>query len=85
MKQVQIAVLKRQMSKHLREAEAGETIEVLDRARPIARLVPIASAVNQLETRPPERPFATVRKVKSPKLTLGVSSLDVLAVERGPR
>jgi prevent-host-death family protein len=84
MKQVQISALKRQLSQHLRAAEAGEIVEVMDRARAIARVVPIETEA-ELETVPPERPFSTVRRIKLPKITLRVSSLDALAAERGLR
>ena len=44
MKHVKIADLKNNLSRHLARVRAGETITVLDRDRPIARLVPIAKA-----------------------------------------
>lgn len=84
MKRVYISALKRQLSMHLRAAEGGEEIEIMDRARPIARLSPIESTVVTLETIPPERPFSAVRKLRLPPLAK-VRSLDVLAAERGPR
>ena len=43
MKHVKIADLKNNLSRHLARVRAGETITVLDRDRPIARLVPIAA------------------------------------------
>ena len=36
--------LRQQASRYLREVERGGTIEVTDRGRPVARLVPIARA-----------------------------------------
>ena len=85
MKQVQISSLKGQLSKHLRAAEAGETIEVMDRARPIARVVPIAAAAAELETIPAECTFASVRRVRLPRIVLPVSSLELLRDERRVR
>ena len=41
MKRVGIAELKSHLSEHLRSVEAGETIEVMVRARPIAKVAPI--------------------------------------------
>lgn len=41
MKRIRIAELKDQLSRHLRSVERGEEIEVTDRDRPIARIVPI--------------------------------------------
>ncbi len=42
MKRIGIRELRQQASKYLRDVERGETIEVTDRGRPIARLVPVA-------------------------------------------
>ena len=36
-----IRELRQQASRYLREVERGETIEVTDRGRPVARLVPV--------------------------------------------
>jgi len=84
MKQVYISALKRQLSMHLRAAEGGDEIEILDRARPIARLSPIKSNAATLETTSPERRFSAVRKLRLPPLA-NVRSLDVLGAERGSR
>ncbi len=40
MKTVKIADLKAHLSEHLRAVRAGETLTVLDRERPVARIVP---------------------------------------------
>jgi prevent-host-death family protein len=39
-----IATLKNNLSKYLKSVQAGEEVVVLDRARPIARLVPFRAA-----------------------------------------
>lgn len=41
MKRIGIRELRQNASQHLREVEKGETIEVTDRGRPVARIVPI--------------------------------------------
>jgi prevent-host-death family protein len=41
MKRVRIAQLKSELSRHLRSVEQGEELEVTDRDRPIARIVPV--------------------------------------------
>ena len=41
MKTVGVRELRQQASRYLREVERGGTIEVTDRGRPVARLVPI--------------------------------------------
>ena len=84
MKQVRITDLKRQLSQHLRAVEAGEVIEVMDRARAIVRVVP-ALGDDAVELIPAVRSFASVRDVRSSRATRAVSSLDALRAERGPR
>jgi prevent-host-death family protein len=44
MKSIGVRELRQQASRYLREVERGETIEVTDRGRPVARLVPISAA-----------------------------------------
>ncbi len=50
MKTVGIRELRQQASKVLREVEGGETFEITDRGRPVARLtpVPVSSPLEQL-------------------------------------
>jgi prevent-host-death family protein len=49
---VKTAELKAHLSKHLRAVRRGETIVVLDRDEPIARIVPIGAAGLELVVRP---------------------------------
>lgn len=84
MKRVRISKLKSELSAHVRAAEAGEVVEILDRARPVARLVPIARDEG-VEIEPPARTFASVRGVRLPPLRPSPGSLEVLAEERGSR
>lgn len=49
MKTIGIRELRQHASRYLRDAERGETIEITDRGRPMARLVPIASGEQPLE------------------------------------
>lgn len=42
MKRICIVDLEDQLARHLRSVERGEEIEVIDRDRPIARIVPIS-------------------------------------------
>jgi prevent-host-death family protein len=44
MRSIGIRELRQQASKHLRDVERGETIEVTDRGRPVALLVPVPKA-----------------------------------------
>ena len=84
MKQIRISDFKRQLSRHLRAAEAGEVIEVMDRARAIARVVP-AEHEAALELVPAPRSFASVRDVKLARATGALNSLEALRQERGTR
>lgn len=82
-----ISDLKSHLSEHLRRAEAGEVIEVMDRARPIAKVVPMGSGSEGagLELIPPTRSFASVRSIRLPPACLAMSSLEALRQERGSR
>jgi prevent-host-death family protein len=60
MKRVKIAELKSQLSKHLRAAEGGAEIEVTDRDRPIARIVP-ARPPQGVAIDPAEVPVSSLR------------------------
>lgn len=44
MRAIGIRELRQQASRYLRDVERGETIEVTDRGRPVARLVPVPRA-----------------------------------------
>ncbi|MGA3123031.1 MAG: type II toxin-antitoxin system prevent-host-death family antitoxin [Polyangiaceae bacterium] len=85
MKRVGISELKSHLSEHLRAAEAGETIEIMDRARPIAKVVPIEHDAGALELIPATRSFASVRRVRVAASTLSMNSLEALRQERGTR
>jgi prevent-host-death family protein len=85
MKRATISELKSRLSEHLRAAEAGETIEVMDRARPIARVVPLDGEAGVAEWLPAERSFASVRRIRLPSLRLPMSSLQALLIDRGTR
>jgi prevent-host-death family protein len=85
MTRVSISELKSHLSEHLRSAEAGETIHVMDRARPIAKVVPVGSDAEGLETVAALRSFASVRNVRMAPVKLRMSSLEALQLERGTR
>jgi prevent-host-death family protein len=44
MREIGIRELRQHASRYLRDVEGGETIEVTDRGRPVARLVPVSRA-----------------------------------------
>jgi prevent-host-death family protein len=84
MKQVKIAELKNHLSEHLRAVERGAEIEVTDRNRPIARLVP-ALSVTGPALRPATRLFSEVRGRRFRRAAWSISSLELLLEERGDR
>jgi prevent-host-death family protein len=84
MKRVGVAELKNSLSKHLRAVEAGAVVEVTDRRRPIARIVPVPAG-GSVVVQPPLRTFATIRTRRYPPANWGVSSTDLLLRERQER
>ena len=70
MRSVKIAELKDHLSEHLRAVEAGAEIEVTDRNRPVARIIPMS------------RPFASIRDRRCKPARWPTSSLALLLEER---
>jgi prevent-host-death family protein len=85
MKSVKIAELRDQLSRHLREVERGGEVEVTDRERPIARIVPVTGTGVRLDVIPPKRPFSTLRSKRYPAARWPVSSTEILLEERQRR
>jgi len=81
---VGIADLKNQLSMHLHTVEAGAEVEVTDRDRPIARIVPVRPA-DQMLVRPPAIPFASIRGKRYTPAGWTVNSTDLLVRERQGR
>lgn len=84
MKRVKIAELRDHLSRHLREVERGAEVEVTDRERPIARIVP-TSRTGVPVVLPPKRPFSSIRRKRYPPARWDVSSTDLLLEERQRR
>jgi prevent-host-death family protein len=84
MKRVGIADLKAHLSGHLRTVKNGETLLVVERGTPVARIVPAADLRGGLVTRPPTRDLATVKQMlkRLPPLALPVDSLAILIEDR---
>lgn len=82
MKSVKIAELKDRLSEHLRAVEAGEELIVTDRNRPIARIVPMATAEPALTLDEPTASFKTLRTKKWPAARWRLSGAQLLAAER---
>ena len=84
MKPVEIAELKDQLSKHLQAVEAGAELEVTDRDRPIARIVPIRAAA-QASIQPARKPFKAIRTRTYWPAEQAVDSTTLLLQERQER
>jgi prevent-host-death family protein len=84
MKQVGVADLKNNLSRHLREVEGGTVIEVTDHDRPVARLIPIERK-SRLVIREPSRPFSEIAHKRYEPLNLPISSTELLRQDRDIR
>jgi len=84
MKRVGVAELKDQLSKYLRAAEAGAEVEVTDRERPIARIVPIPAVV-RVAVLPSRMPFTAIRDRDYPPARWPKGSTALLLEERQGR
>jgi len=83
---VRVAELKSRLSAYLRRVRRGETVTVLDRDTPIARLTPLVPGSGALTVRHPApgapKPGAVALP---PPLRLDTDVLALLAAERGER
>jgi prevent-host-death family protein len=84
MKRVKIAELKSQLSRHLRAVERGAEIEITDRDRPIARLIPV-DAARKSRLQPAELPVAAVRNKRWRPARWPTDSLTLLLEDRRRR
>jgi antitoxin (DNA-binding transcriptional repressor) of toxin-antitoxin stability system len=80
MKRVGIADLKAHLSGHLRTVRKGETLVIIDRETPVARLVPFGASASGLVTRQPTRELQAFKPL--PPLSPPVDSLAALLEER---
>ena len=85
MRRVKIAELKDHLSAHLRSVENGDELEVTDRDRPIARIVPVPGGRAALRMKPPKRPFAEIRDKRYAPANWKIRSTTLLLEERRER
>ncbi len=85
MAQIGIRELREGLSRALRRVRAGETIEVTDRGRPIARIVPLAPSIEGLErliaggqVYPPRLTDPRPAPLDLPSLMTSEEAIDVL-------
>jgi prevent-host-death family protein len=83
---VRIAELKSRLSAYLRRVRRGQTITVLDRDTPVARLEPVAGGASRLVVREPSAGAARPGDVRlPPPLRLKRDVMESLRDERGER
>jgi prevent-host-death family protein len=82
MKRVRIAQLKDHLSEHLRAVEHGVPIEVTDRNRPIARILPLDAGIERATFVAPRRPFAAADRQPGRPARWSRKSLELLLEER---
>jgi prevent-host-death family protein len=85
MRQVKIAELKDRLSEHLRAVERGAEVVVMDRNRPIARIVPLPSHGRHVRLLQPRHGFPEIRDRRRVRTGWPVSSTELLLEERGDR
>ena len=86
MKSVRIAELKSRLSEHLRAVKRGQTITILERDSPIARITPLKSKSSPLVTRPRSARAIPLSEIPLPApLSLRTDIGVLLAQERGER
>jgi prevent-host-death family protein len=85
MKKVRIAELKDHLSAHLRAVERGAEVEVTDRDRPIARIVPVGRGDQGIRILPATRPFSALRRKRYPAANWPIDSTTLLREDRRDR
>jgi prevent-host-death family protein len=83
METVRIADLKARLSEHLRAVRRGRTLTILDRDRPIARIIPYNGERRLLSIRSPRPGTPPLSRLKMPPpLRTRVDIVALLAEER---
>jgi len=85
MRQVRIAELKDRLSEHLRAVEKGTEVVVMDRNRPIARIVPLPPPGRRVRLIQPTRLFPDIRDRRRTRAGWPVPSTELLLEERRDR
>jgi prevent-host-death family protein len=80
---VKIADLKARLSEHLRHVRRGHVLTVLDRATPIAQVVPYSKALDSLRVRHPLGKSHTLQDVPLPRpMRFDIDIVELLMEER---
>ena len=83
--EVNISELKAKLSAYLDRVRRGETVTILDRKTPIARIVPLEKPRSELVIHPASEPLSSLNDFKGVKLDGDVDVLEILAWTRGDR
>jgi len=82
---VNISELKTRLSAYLHRVRRGETLTVLDRKTPVARIVPHAGEAEDIRLTTSTRPVRDIAKVRGVRPIRAVDVGKVLAETRGVR
>ena len=86
MKGVETAELKARLSEHLRHVGRGHSLVVLDRGKPVAKVVPYTEGDEPLMVRAPLGRYPSLQKVPLPRgLGLDIDIVDLLLEDRCAR
>jgi prevent-host-death family protein len=82
MKRVGIAELKAKLSEYLRHVRRGDSLTVVDRRAPIARIVPYSAGFEPLQIRAPTTAARPADIALPPPTELGFDVVDLLMEDR---
>ena len=82
---VMISQLKAKLSAYLHRVRQGETLTILDRKTPVARIVPHVGESEDLRLTASTRPVRDIAKVRGVRTKRPVDVVGILAETRGDR
>ena len=85
MKRAKVSELKARLSSYLRDVRNGETVVVLDRLTPIARLVPMESKPEDIVIEEPRRSVSDLGKIRTIQLRKKRDVVKLLRESRDQR
>lgn len=85
MKRVNVSELKAKLSAYLRNARNGETVLVVDRTTPIAKLTPIEQPEDEAVIVGPSGPTPTLKRMKPIRLRKKIDIVELLRESRDQR
>jgi prevent-host-death family protein len=85
MKRAGISDLKAKLSAYLRQVRKGETVLVVDRTIPVAKLIPIEPAQEDVVILGPSGPTPALKKLKPVRLRKRVDLVELLRESRDQR